>query len=221
MAERWGLPVAETSAGKGSLTGPACVGGIGVNGTGAANELAAAADVVLCVGTRLSDFTTASRSLFAAPDVRFVAINVDSADAHALGALPVLADARAALEALAADPRAILSRHGDPCRAGALTDSYRRLASRGSGPLKLVPRAERVEELAAVREVLARAARDGRTLTCFASGAAGRASRVLAPSWGSWATYGSVEPGRETANTPSARRRAGGDLRWHRPLHES
>jgi 3D-(3,5/4)-trihydroxycyclohexane-1,2-dione acylhydrolase (decyclizing) len=102
LAERCGLPVAETSAGKGSLTGPACVGGIGVNGTGAANELAAAADVVLCVGTRLSDFTTASRSLFAAPDVRFVAINVDAGDAHALAALPVIADARLALDALAA-----------------------------------------------------------------------------------------------------------------------
>jgi 3D-(3,5/4)-trihydroxycyclohexane-1,2-dione acylhydrolase (decyclizing) len=103
LVERCGLPVAETSAGKGSLTGPACVGGIGVNGTGAANELAVAADVVLCVGTRLSDFTTASRSLFAAPDVRFVAINVDAGDAHALAALPVIADARLALDALAAE----------------------------------------------------------------------------------------------------------------------
>jgi 3D-(3,5/4)-trihydroxycyclohexane-1,2-dione acylhydrolase (decyclizing) len=110
LAERWGLPVAETSAGKGSLTGPACVGGIGVNGTGAANELAAAADAVLCIGTRLSDFTTASRSLFAAPDVRFVAINVDVGDAHAIGALPVLADARAALEALTAEADAPAAR---------------------------------------------------------------------------------------------------------------
>ncbi|HET8758831.1 MAG TPA: 3D-(3,5/4)-trihydroxycyclohexane-1,2-dione acylhydrolase (decyclizing) [Solirubrobacteraceae bacterium] len=103
LAERCGLPVAETSAGKGSVTGPACVGGIGVNGTAAANELAATADVVLCVGTRLSDFTTASRSLFAAPDVRFVAINVDAGDAHALAALPVIADARLGLDALAAE----------------------------------------------------------------------------------------------------------------------
>jgi 3D-(3,5/4)-trihydroxycyclohexane-1,2-dione acylhydrolase (decyclizing) len=91
-----GLPVAETSAGKGCGT----VGGIGVNGTGAANELAAAADLVICVGTRLTDFTTASRSLFADPDVRFVGINVNAADARHLGAIPVVADARAALEAL-------------------------------------------------------------------------------------------------------------------------
>jgi 3D-(3,5/4)-trihydroxycyclohexane-1,2-dione acylhydrolase (decyclizing) len=103
LAERCGLPVAETSAGKGSVTGATCVGGIGVNGTGAANELAAQADVVLCVGTRLSDFTTASRSLFAAPEVRFVAINVDAADAHGLGALPIVADAREALDALASE----------------------------------------------------------------------------------------------------------------------
>jgi 3D-(3,5/4)-trihydroxycyclohexane-1,2-dione acylhydrolase (decyclizing) len=93
-----GLPVAETSAGKGA-GGEAALGGIGVNGTVAANEAAAAADVVLCVGTRLSDFTTASRSLFGA-DTRFATVNVCAADAHRMGALPVLADAREALVAL-------------------------------------------------------------------------------------------------------------------------
>jgi 3D-(3,5/4)-trihydroxycyclohexane-1,2-dione acylhydrolase (decyclizing) len=76
------------------------MGGIGVNGTRAANELARAADVVLCVGTRLGDFTTASHSLFERPDVRFLGLNVASADAHKLGALPVVADARESLGAL-------------------------------------------------------------------------------------------------------------------------
>jgi 3D-(3,5/4)-trihydroxycyclohexane-1,2-dione acylhydrolase (decyclizing) len=95
------IPVAETSAGKGCAGGPLLVGGLGVNGTGAANELAARADLVICVGTRLTDFTTASRSLFQDPDVRLVAVNVSAADAHALGAQPVVADARAALVALA------------------------------------------------------------------------------------------------------------------------
>jgi 3D-(3,5/4)-trihydroxycyclohexane-1,2-dione acylhydrolase (decyclizing) len=96
-----GIPVAETSAGKGSLTASDWLaGGIGVNGTRAANELARDADVVVCVGTRLSDFTTGSHSLFQDPDVRFVAINVNAADAHKLGAVPVVADARAALDAL-------------------------------------------------------------------------------------------------------------------------
>jgi 3D-(3,5/4)-trihydroxycyclohexane-1,2-dione acylhydrolase (decyclizing) len=101
LADELGLPVAETSAGKGSLTASDwLVGGIGVNGTRAANELARDADVVLCVGTRLSDFTTASHSLFADPGVRFVSINVNAADAHKLSAAPVVADAREALDAL-------------------------------------------------------------------------------------------------------------------------
>jgi 3D-(3,5/4)-trihydroxycyclohexane-1,2-dione acylhydrolase (decyclizing) len=97
-----GLPVAETSAGKGAGAGALLLGGIGVNGTGAANEIAREADVVVCVGTRLSDFTTASRSLFQDPDVRFAGVNVAAADACKLGAVPVVADARVALEALAA-----------------------------------------------------------------------------------------------------------------------
>jgi 3D-(3,5/4)-trihydroxycyclohexane-1,2-dione acylhydrolase (decyclizing) len=101
LSEACSLPLAETSAGKGCAGGPHGVGGIGVNGTGAANELAAEADLVICVGTRLTDFTTASRSLFGDPDVRFVGINVSAADARSLGALPVVADARAALEQLA------------------------------------------------------------------------------------------------------------------------
>jgi 3D-(3,5/4)-trihydroxycyclohexane-1,2-dione acylhydrolase (decyclizing) len=101
LSETCSIPIAETSAGKGCATGQRVVGGLGVNGTGAANELAAGADVVICVGTRLTDFTTASRSLFQDPDVRFVAVNVNAADARALGAQPVVADARVALEALA------------------------------------------------------------------------------------------------------------------------
>ena len=100
LCDASGVPVAETSAGKGCARAALSVGGIGVNGTGAANELAADADVVVCVGTRLTDFTTASRSLFRDPDVRFIGINVNAADAHSLGAIPVVADARAALEAL-------------------------------------------------------------------------------------------------------------------------
>jgi 3D-(3,5/4)-trihydroxycyclohexane-1,2-dione acylhydrolase (decyclizing) len=81
--------------------GPLRLGGIGVNGTGAANRIAERADAVLCVGTRLTDFTTASRSLFQDQDVRFVGVNVSAADAHKLSATPVVADARLALTALA------------------------------------------------------------------------------------------------------------------------
>jgi 3D-(3,5/4)-trihydroxycyclohexane-1,2-dione acylhydrolase (decyclizing) len=101
FAKRFGIPVAETSAGKGSVRpSPWLVGGIGVNGARAANELAERADLVICVGTRLSDFTTGSHSLFQNEHVRFVAINVNAADAHKLSALPVIADAREALVAL-------------------------------------------------------------------------------------------------------------------------
>jgi 3D-(3,5/4)-trihydroxycyclohexane-1,2-dione acylhydrolase (decyclizing) len=101
FAEQFGVPVAETSAGKGSVPpNRRLVGGIGVNGTRAANELAASADVVICIGTRLSDFTTASHSLFQHEQVRFVSINCDPADAHKLSAVPIVADAREALVAL-------------------------------------------------------------------------------------------------------------------------
>jgi 3D-(3,5/4)-trihydroxycyclohexane-1,2-dione acylhydrolase (decyclizing) len=102
FADAAGIPVAETSAGKGAMApGALALGGVGVNGTRAANRIAAAADVVICVGTRLSDFTTASLGLFA-PDARFVGVNVCAADAYKLSALPVVGDARLALEALTA-----------------------------------------------------------------------------------------------------------------------
>jgi 3D-(3,5/4)-trihydroxycyclohexane-1,2-dione acylhydrolase (decyclizing) len=102
LAESAGIPVAETQAGKGSLPYDhrCSVGAIGATGTTAANALAAEADVVLGVGTRWSDFTTASRSLFADPDVRFVNLNVAPVDASKQAAVPLVADARAGLEAL-------------------------------------------------------------------------------------------------------------------------
>jgi 3D-(3,5/4)-trihydroxycyclohexane-1,2-dione acylhydrolase (decyclizing) len=99
FADATGIPVAETSAGKGVTSN--CLGGIGVNGTGAANRTAERADVVLCLGTRLTDFTTASRTLFQDPGVRFVGVNVCAADACKLSATPVVADARLTLAALA------------------------------------------------------------------------------------------------------------------------
>lgn len=101
FTEQLGIPVAETSAGKGSLSACAqLVGGIGVNGTRTAYELARDADLVLCVGTRLSDFTTGSHTLFQHPDVQFVGVNVNAADAYKLSATPLVADAREALDAL-------------------------------------------------------------------------------------------------------------------------
>lgn len=97
-----GIAECETQAGKGALPydHPLALGAIGATGTRAANALAREADVVIGIGTRWTDFTTASRSVFQRPDVRFVNVNVADADAFKLGAVPVLADARAALEAL-------------------------------------------------------------------------------------------------------------------------
>jgi 3D-(3,5/4)-trihydroxycyclohexane-1,2-dione acylhydrolase (decyclizing) len=102
LAEATGIPVAETQAGKGSLPydHPSAVGAIGATGTTAANALAREADVVLGVGTRWSDFTTASRSVFADPDVRFVNLNVAAVDAFKQAGVPLVADARAGLKAL-------------------------------------------------------------------------------------------------------------------------
>lgn len=101
---RTGIPAALTQAGMGALLDahPQCVGSIGVTGNAAANALARTADVVLCVGTRLSDFTTASKTLFEHPAVRFVTINVNESDAAKHAALPLCGDARAVLDDLSA-----------------------------------------------------------------------------------------------------------------------
>ncbi|MEA2362339.1 MAG: hypothetical protein QOD71_1484 [Thermoleophilaceae bacterium] len=101
LSARLGVPVAETSAGKGALPGGAlAVGGVGVTGTRAANALAREADLILVVGSRLIDLTTGSQSLFQDPGVRFVGLNVVARDAHKLGALPLVADAKLGLRAL-------------------------------------------------------------------------------------------------------------------------
>ncbi len=104
FVESTGIPVAETQAGKGSLPydHPQSVGAIGATGTTAANALARDADVVIGIGTRWTDFTTASRTAFAAPGVRFVNVNVAAFDAAKHSGVAVVADARSAIEALAA-----------------------------------------------------------------------------------------------------------------------
>lgn len=122
FAEASGIPVAETSAGKGVMApGPLALGGIGVNGTRAANRIAAEADVVIAVGTRLTDFTTASLSGFA-EGARFVGVNVCAADAHKLSATPVIGDARLVLEALAQGTHP--PRRGHRAAAAAAIDAW-------------------------------------------------------------------------------------------------
>jgi 3D-(3,5/4)-trihydroxycyclohexane-1,2-dione acylhydrolase (decyclizing) len=103
LVEQTGLPVAETQAGKGSLAydHPAALGAIGVTGTFAANRIAASADLVIGIGTRWSDFTTASKTAFREPSVRFVNVNVASFDAAKHAGIPLVGDARATIERLA------------------------------------------------------------------------------------------------------------------------
>jgi 3D-(3,5/4)-trihydroxycyclohexane-1,2-dione acylhydrolase (decyclizing) len=103
FCEQTGIPVGETQAGKGSLPydHPAALGAIGVTGTFAANTVASGADVVIGIGTRWSDFTTASKTGFRDPGVRFVNVNVADFDAAKHAGLALVGDARAALERLA------------------------------------------------------------------------------------------------------------------------
>lgn len=102
FAETFGIPVGETMAGHGVMGGASAMalGGTGTNGTSAATRIAARADLVIAIGTRLSDITTSSHTAFGNPDVRFVHINVSRFDAHKMGALPIVGDAREALRAL-------------------------------------------------------------------------------------------------------------------------
>jgi 3D-(3,5/4)-trihydroxycyclohexane-1,2-dione acylhydrolase (decyclizing) len=102
FVERTGIPVAETQAGKGALpwNHAQCVGALGATGSLAANRLAKLADLVIGIGTRYSDFTTASMTAFQLPDVRFVNINTAEFDAYKMSAIPVVADAKVALEQL-------------------------------------------------------------------------------------------------------------------------
>jgi 3D-(3,5/4)-trihydroxycyclohexane-1,2-dione acylhydrolase (decyclizing) len=103
FAEQTGIPVGETQAGKGSLRfdHPQCLGAIGVTGTPGANIVAREADLVIGIGTRYADFTTASNTAFQNPDVRFVNINVAEFDAYKRAALPLIGDARTVLAELA------------------------------------------------------------------------------------------------------------------------
>ena len=103
FAEAAGIAIAETQAGKSAVAWdhPLALGGIGVTGTLAANRIARQADVVIAIGTRLADFTTMSNSLFAG-NAKFIAINVCEMDAFKREAIPVIADARVAIEEIGA-----------------------------------------------------------------------------------------------------------------------
>jgi len=101
FAETFGIPVSETQAGKSAMSwkDPMSVGAVGVTGTSAANLLAKDADVVLVVGSRLQDFTTASKQVFDA-DVKLLHLNVSKFDGLKMGSIMLQADAKSGLESL-------------------------------------------------------------------------------------------------------------------------
>jgi len=138
-AQASGIPVAETQAGKGALPydHPSAVGAIGVTGTAAANALAREADLVIGIGTRWSDFTTASKSLFQAPDVTFINVNVAEPDAHKHAGLALVGDARATIAALATTPYRVAEAYRAEVRRLAVEwdQEVERLYTLGHAPL--------------------------------------------------------------------------------------
>jgi hypothetical protein len=127
------------------------VGAIGATGTTAANALAAGADVVIGIGTRWSDFTTASRSVFAAPDVQFVNINVTAFDAAKHAGIAVVADARAALEALLAETDGWSASAGYRSQAAELAAQWSAAVDQAYGA-RHVPLPAQAEVIGAVNE---------------------------------------------------------------------
>jgi len=128
FAERFDIPFTETQAGKSAIVSahPLNMGGIGETGTLAANLLAKDADLIIGVGTRYSDFTTASKWLFQNPEVQFLNLNIGAFDAQKLDGVQVIADAKVALQALfdALDDSAYKAAWGDqPQQARALLDA--------------------------------------------------------------------------------------------------
>ncbi|WNI18576.1 3D-(3,5/4)-trihydroxycyclohexane-1,2-dione acylhydrolase (decyclizing) [Actinacidiphila sp. ITFR-21] len=159
LAAATGIPVGETQAGKGSLRWdhPQALGGIGHTGTAPADAAAREADVVLGVGTRWTDFTTASGSLFA-PGARLVNLNIGSFDAHKLAGLALLGDARAGIEALTRELAGHrLPPHGYPvARWRARTDAV--FAGDGDGPPSQGEVIGALDAVLADRDVLVNAA---------------------------------------------------------------
>lgn len=104
LCETYGIPFAETQTGKSVIASshPLNLGGVGVTGNSAANAIAADADLVIGIGTRLTDFTTGSKELFRNPEVRHILINVSRYHAEKLDALPVVSDAKTGVQALSA-----------------------------------------------------------------------------------------------------------------------
>jgi 3D-(3,5/4)-trihydroxycyclohexane-1,2-dione acylhydrolase (decyclizing) len=175
FAKRHRLPVAETQAGKGSLpwNDVANVGAIGVTGATAANALAARADLVLAIGTRLADFTTGSRALF--PRARLVGLNVAAFDAGKHGAMPLVADAARALAALDRRLGSWAAPSAWAARAAAATQRWSRMVDRATAaPRAGAARATDAQVLGAVNRALPA----GGIVVCAAGGLPGELHKL-------------------------------------------
>ena len=179
FARASGIPVAETQAGRGALgwEHPQSLGAIGVTGTSAANAAAAAADVVLAIGTRLQDFTTASRTLFP-KCTRFLHVNVNTYDAYKHDAVAIVGDAREVLQEL----RQALAGHRVP---QAWSDSV--AAERSTWDeawSRAVRPPEKQDDLPSDAQVIGavgRWARDETTVVCAAGGLPGELHKLWRP----------------------------------------
>ncbi len=175
FAARHDLPVAETQAGKGALpwNHRCTVGSLGVTGSSAANALAAEADVVLAVGTRLGDFTTGSRAIFQHPALTLIHLNVGPFDAWKHGAIPLVADARRGLTELSAclgtwrAPAAWMS------SARRLMDEWNRAVDAATASSHTIPPTE-----AQVIGAVNRAAGSSGVLVCAAGGLPGELHKL-------------------------------------------
>ncbi|HEY6041719.1 MAG TPA: thiamine pyrophosphate-binding protein, partial [Anaerolineae bacterium] len=126
FVEQTGIPVGETMAGKGSLAydHPLSLGAVGVTGSFAANLIARDADLVIGIGTRYSDFTTASKTAFQNPDVKFININIAGFDAYKHSGLALVGDARVTLDELTAAVGNYLTSAEYRARAGELNQKW-------------------------------------------------------------------------------------------------
>jgi 3D-(3,5/4)-trihydroxycyclohexane-1,2-dione acylhydrolase (decyclizing) len=172
FAQAHGIPVTETQAGKGTLAHDHALnlGAIGVTGTAAANRAAAAADVVLAIGTRLQDFTTGSRTLFAG---RIVGLNVQAFDAGKHAALPLAADAREGLAALDAALGTYRSPIAWTDEAAVWRVDWRVQAAAATAPGNAAPPSD-----AQVIGAVQRAAPPGAVVVCAAGGLPGELHKL-------------------------------------------
>jgi 3D-(3,5/4)-trihydroxycyclohexane-1,2-dione acylhydrolase (decyclizing) len=179
LARATGIPVAETQAGRGALDSehPQSLGAIGVTGTSAANAAAAAADVVLAIGTRLQDFTTASRTLFS-PSARLLQVNVSAYDAHKHGAMAIIGDAREVLERL----REALSGQRVPRTWSDSIAAERAMWEEARSRAILPPEGQRAPPSdAQVIGAVGRWARNDTTVVCAAGGLPGELHKLWRP----------------------------------------